>query len=148
MAHGPRPLPLPGRENRPRSEPGPLITLHRICRALSCATTTLLLVAAAPGMGQDPDELRVNTANDLPDTSPGDGLCHTSAGNCSLRAAITEANDPPSQGVAADQSPVSPDSKSSLKIPLRVLITRTPAALSATSSKAPATATPKALPGV
>ena len=34
----------------------------------------------------------VNTTDDLPDATPGDGICATSAGTCSLRAAIDEAN--------------------------------------------------------
>ncbi len=34
----------------------------------------------------------VNTISDSPDMTPGDGICKTQAGKCSLRAAITEAN--------------------------------------------------------
>ncbi len=34
----------------------------------------------------------VNTTADLVDDDTSDGLCHTSAGNCSLRAAITQSN--------------------------------------------------------
>jgi CSLREA domain-containing protein len=34
----------------------------------------------------------VNTTSDAPDAHPGDGVCATSAGTCSLRAAIDEAN--------------------------------------------------------
>gem|GEM_PF-4575010 len=34
----------------------------------------------------------VNTLMDTPDILPGDGLCSDASGNCSLRAAITEAN--------------------------------------------------------
>lgn len=34
----------------------------------------------------------VNSTNDLDDVTPGDGVCLTSSSNCSLRAAITEAN--------------------------------------------------------
>lgn len=34
----------------------------------------------------------VDTAADLPDAAPGDGACITTAGTCSLRAAVTEAN--------------------------------------------------------
>lgn len=34
----------------------------------------------------------VNTTADLVDADTGDGLCRTSAGNCSLRAAITQSN--------------------------------------------------------
>src|SRR5437868_3165694 len=34
----------------------------------------------------------VNTTDDLSDTDPGDGVCVTSDGTCSLRAAIQESN--------------------------------------------------------
>ncbi len=34
----------------------------------------------------------VNTTADTPDARPGDGVCADSSGNCSLRAAIMEAN--------------------------------------------------------
>jgi CSLREA domain-containing protein len=34
----------------------------------------------------------VNTTEDLPDANPGDGICASSTGFCSLRAAISEAN--------------------------------------------------------
>ncbi len=34
----------------------------------------------------------VNTTNDAPDATPGNGLCATAAGACSLRAAIDESN--------------------------------------------------------
>src|SRR5690606_37101729 len=34
----------------------------------------------------------VNTLTDLPDSNPGDGVCDSGAGSCSLRAAIQEAN--------------------------------------------------------
>ncbi len=37
-------------------------------------------------------DFTVNTTNDLPDTNAGDGICLTTAGNCSLRAAVQEAN--------------------------------------------------------
>ncbi len=34
----------------------------------------------------------MNATDDLPDAHPGDGVCATSAGTCSLRAAIREAD--------------------------------------------------------
>lgn len=34
----------------------------------------------------------VNTTNDTPDANPGDGVCQDASGNCSLRAAVQEAN--------------------------------------------------------
>jgi CSLREA domain-containing protein len=39
-----------------------------------------------------PINLSVNSAGDAPDSNPGDGLCTTSSGSCSLRAALQEAN--------------------------------------------------------
>ena len=41
---------------------------------------------------KDKDALYVNDTGDGPDASPGDGSCATSGGNCTLRAAIQEAN--------------------------------------------------------
>ncbi|MBN9393177.1 MAG: right-handed parallel beta-helix repeat-containing protein [Chloroflexi bacterium] len=37
----------------------------------------------------------VNSTGDQADDNPGDNVCHTSAGTCTLRAAITEANTAP-----------------------------------------------------
>ncbi|HEY4610210.1 MAG TPA: hypothetical protein VIH06_13430, partial [Ilumatobacteraceae bacterium] len=56
------------------------------------ATTTAvpsIQAAAVPGTGQ---QFVVDTDSDLPDTSIGNGICATSAGTCSLRAAVQEAN--------------------------------------------------------
>ncbi len=36
--------------------------------------------------------IQVNTTQDTPDVNPGDGICADAMGNCSLRAAIQEAN--------------------------------------------------------
>lgn len=41
---------------------------------------------------KDKDAFYVNDTGDGPDASPGDGTCATSGGNCTLRAAIEEAN--------------------------------------------------------
>ncbi len=41
--------------------------------------------------------LYVDTLTDAVDTSPGDGVCATAAGECSLRAAVQEANNPPQE---------------------------------------------------
>ncbi len=38
-------------------------------------------------------DFTVNTTADLDDDNPGDGLCHTSAGTCSVRAAFREASN-------------------------------------------------------
>jgi len=48
---------------------------------------TVTIPPAAPA-----DTFVVNTTSDLPDASKGDGICSTSGGNCSLRAALAEAN--------------------------------------------------------
>src|SRR5688572_10642882 len=37
----------------------------------------------------------VNSTADQPDVSPGDGICRTASNNCTLRAAIMEANASP-----------------------------------------------------
>src|SRR5437763_1262600 len=34
----------------------------------------------------------INSTGDAPDANPGDGVCATAAGDCTLRAAIMEAN--------------------------------------------------------
>ena len=40
-------------------------------------------------------ELRVDSTADAPDAAPGDGACSTTAGQCTVRAAIIEANATP-----------------------------------------------------
>ncbi|MFQ5401187.1 MAG: FG-GAP-like repeat-containing protein [Anaerolineae bacterium] len=45
--------------------------------------------------------LTVNTTNDTADANPGDGTCADSSGNCSLRAAIQEANALPGDDTIA-----------------------------------------------
>jgi CSLREA domain-containing protein len=71
--------------------------LRRVARAL-------LLVAAALGAvialqaslaGAAGLDLLVNDTSDSLDSNPGDGECRTSAGTCTLRAAIQEANASP-----------------------------------------------------
>jgi CSLREA domain-containing protein len=41
----------------------------------------------------------VNSTVDLPDATPGDGICRTSAATCTLRAAVGEANAAPAKKV-------------------------------------------------
>jgi CSLREA domain-containing protein len=51
------------------------------------------LLAAAPRLASPPAATyTVNTTNDTDDANPGDGICADSDGNCSLRAALEEAN--------------------------------------------------------
>jgi CSLREA domain-containing protein len=58
------------------------------------ALVVLLTVLAAPGRMAANTPFVVNSAADLPDANPGDGVCETAPGNgvCTLRAAIEEAN--------------------------------------------------------
>lgn len=46
-------------------------------------------------------EFSVNDTNDAVDANPGDGICATSSGGCSLRAAIQEANALPNEDFIA-----------------------------------------------
>lgn len=57
--------------------------------ATSLATASLLLPAAAPAFDT---EANVNDVRDLPDPSPNVGGCESTAGTCTLRAAIMRAN--------------------------------------------------------
>jgi len=62
--------------------------MHRIAIALAATCLALLAyagVASAAGFG-------VNVTNDAVDVAPGNGVCADAAGNCTLRAAVMEAN--------------------------------------------------------
>lgn len=52
----------------------------------------LCLSTGAGGAAQADVTFNVNTVLDLIDDNTNDGVCHTAAGNCSLRAAIMQAN--------------------------------------------------------
>jgi hypothetical protein len=52
----------------------------------------LLLVLAAAGPAAPASPFNVNSTIDRVDISPGNGVCQDSAGQCSLRAAVMEAN--------------------------------------------------------
>jgi hypothetical protein len=54
---------------------------------LTSVSAVLTVTAPAPGLN-----LNVNTIDDLLDDDTSDGVCHTSADTCSLRAAIMQAN--------------------------------------------------------
>jgi hypothetical protein len=68
--------------------------------ATAAAASALLLPAGAAARGPLPHyekcspgcDILVNSQKDLPDLKPGDGRCRTSAGTCTLRAAVQEAN--------------------------------------------------------
>lgn len=55
---------------------------------------SMTLLPAYRTQAQEPPTvaMNVNTVADLIDDNVGDGLCHTSAGTCSLRAAVMQAN--------------------------------------------------------
>src|SRR5690349_2419595 len=60
------------------------------------AIATVGLVATLAAACQLPGAtFVVTTTADAPDAAPGDGVCATATGTCSLRAAITEANAGP-----------------------------------------------------
>lgn len=65
----------------------------RKSRLLSCvflvSTAAAVLFASAPSYAAD---FAVNSTTDAVDANPGDGACATSAGVCTLRAAIQESN--------------------------------------------------------
>ena len=62
--------------------------------ALGVAGGVVVPLAAAPPVAAA--ELTVDTPDDLADATPGDGICGDgSAGSCSLRAAVDEANAVP-----------------------------------------------------
>src|SRR3954452_13665131 len=58
--------------------------------AILALAVTALLALAPSAHAAGP--YVVNATSDLPDVNPGDGTCATSAANCTLRAAIQEAN--------------------------------------------------------
>src|SRR5918999_4603577 len=67
---------------------------RRMRRAVTVAFA--LALVALPALKADPAgaalPIVVNDTADLPDNSVGNGVCATSAGRCTLRAAIQEAN--------------------------------------------------------
>lgn len=71
---------------------------------LQCALFVLCVVPAANVRADL--TFAVNTGADRSDDDTGDGVCHTTANNCSLRAAIMEANHMLGPGVARINVPV------------------------------------------
>ena len=53
---------------------------------------------------EPPITMTVNTTADTIDLSPGEGICANAGGNCSLRAAIMEANADPGSTIQFDGS--------------------------------------------
>jgi hypothetical protein len=62
---------------------------RRLGLVLSCAATLSLLAVGAPAHGVT---FTIDDVGDAVDAMPGDGLCQTVTGVCTLRAAIQEAN--------------------------------------------------------
>ncbi|MEM7139923.1 MAG: pentapeptide repeat-containing protein [Actinomycetota bacterium] len=67
------------------------MTIRRLTQALGFAAAMLLLAACH----QNGTVYAVDTTADTVDVNPGDGLCADASGDCSLRAAIQEANATP-----------------------------------------------------
>ncbi len=68
-------------------------------RGTSALTVAALLTSSLVWLGAAPaaafDHFNVDTTDDTVDANPGDGICADINGNCSLRAAIMEANAGP-----------------------------------------------------
>ena len=61
-------------------------------QAVDAVSAPAVKAAVTPSFATPGATWVVNTTDDLPDAAPGDRICATSAGTCSLRAAIDEAN--------------------------------------------------------
>jgi CSLREA domain-containing protein len=61
---------------------------------------TLAFLAGVSSTAHAQNVFTVDATGDAPDTTPGDGTCATSGGNCTLRAAIQEANNTANATVA------------------------------------------------
>jgi CSLREA domain-containing protein len=57
---------------------------------LSLALPLAVVAAQTPALAEAPLAFAVNSTADLPDVNPGDGICLTSEGHCTLRAALDE----------------------------------------------------------
>lgn len=66
---------------------------RRLAGLFVAAGAALLLSAC-----ESPDEYVVDSVDDAVDASPGDGVCETAEGSCTLRAAVQEANASPGPG--------------------------------------------------
>lgn len=69
-----------------------ILSLSLVWCLLHLATTGQLASAHIRAVGNASVTFVVDTTVDMPDILPGDGLCLTRAGSCSLRAAVQEAN--------------------------------------------------------
>ncbi len=66
--------------------------MARVANPNRLAQAVLFLAALAVATGSLAESIYVNTNSDLPDTDVLDGVCQTTTGTCSLRAAIMHAN--------------------------------------------------------
>jgi CSLREA domain-containing protein len=71
---------------------GPLAPMPKLASPPSLPAIERPLLGAAPDLASPVETFTVNTTNDTDDAHLGDGVCADGAGNCSLRAAIEEAN--------------------------------------------------------
>ena len=67
-------------------------TLKPVFVALVATCTVLITVSTAGADKPKPSSFTVDTVADTLDADPGDGWCADVDGNCSLRAAVQEAN--------------------------------------------------------
>src|SRR5687768_5560767 len=67
----------------------------RRARALVALATLGIVTTLAAACELPGDTFVVTTTADAPDAAPGDGVCATAGGDCSLRAAVAEANAGP-----------------------------------------------------
>src|SRR5690606_38888623 len=61
-------------------------------RGLLTSLLTFLLLSAVMVQTAHAATFTVNNTADAPDANPGDGICATASGVCTLRAALQEAN--------------------------------------------------------
>src|SRR5262245_54831269 len=73
--------------------------LRRFRRAWLAVFAALLLPTSALGVNLT---FTVNSTTDAVDAAPGNGVCATTGGACTLRAAIQEANAHPNSGSGTD----------------------------------------------
>ena len=81
------------RRNRPQSTSGMRTTkFGRFTASLAVLAVALVASPILPSTAQAATTFTVTSNGDLPDVSPGDGLCVSVDFSCTLRAAIQEAN--------------------------------------------------------
>lgn len=71
---------------------GALMKRRMVAMAMAMAAGALLSVPAVPAVPAAAATLQVNDVGDAADANPGNGVCATAGGVCTLRAAVQEAN--------------------------------------------------------